>query len=72
MMYNHVDTAALNANEILKNYGGLLNNDFIHISNLNADDNEQNTLSPKQSLYYDMDGIENFLKIQKIIFQFSR
>ena len=32
------DTTALDANDILKNYGGLLNNDLSYISSINNDD----------------------------------
>ena len=65
MMNKDIANAALDANDILKNHGGLINNDLIYISNLNADQFEQNTMSTKQSLYYDIDGIVSFLKGQK-------
>ena len=62
------DTTALDANDILKNYGGLLNNDLSYISSINNDDTLNNTLPSKNSLYYDMDGMVNFLECRRNYF----
>ena len=52
---------ALNTAEILNNYGGEIRNNLIALSNLN-DDEADNIMSTKKSLYYDLDGMIKFLK----------
>ena len=48
---------ALNTTDVLKMYGGIANNNLLH---LNLIDNQNNSLS-NNSLYYDIAGMESFL-----------
>ena len=52
---------ALNASNILNNFGGLQDNDLVQIANLNDDDNGDESRLIKQSQYYDIDGMSDFL-----------